>query len=68
MSNKTETKKLNKLAVKKETVRDLEASNAGEVRGGATANQNQTEPIRCNIAPKTLVGSRCTNNPTYTLQ
>lgn len=68
MSNKTETKKLNKLAIKKETVRDLDASNAGEVRGGATANQNQTEPIRCNIAPKTLVGSQCVNSPTYTIR
>lgn len=68
MSKKTETKKLNKLAINKETVRDLDANNSGEVRGGATINQNQTEPIRCNIAPKTLIGSRCVNDPTYTLR
>lgn len=60
MSEKQEAaKKLNKLAIDKETVSDLDVNNASDVKGGATANQNQTEPIRCNIAPKTLVGNRC---------
>ncbi len=59
MSNKTETKKLNKLAVKKETVSDLDLNNAGEVKGGPATIQ-ATSPIACNIAPKTLVGgTRC---------
>lgn len=63
MSEKQEAaKKLNKLAIDKETISDLDVNNASEVRGGATFNQSQTEPIRCNIAPKTLIGnpgSRC---------
>ena len=58
MSNKTETKKLNKLAVKKETVSDLDVKNAGEVKGGP-ATVEPTSPIACNLAPKTLIGTRC---------
>ena len=58
MSNKTETKKLNKLAVKKETVSDLDLNNAGEVKGGPGTIQ-ASSPIACNIAPKTLIGTRC---------
>jgi hypothetical protein len=59
MSNKTETKKLNKLAVKKETISDLDVNNAGEVKGGPATVQ-ATAAIQCNIAPKTGVpGVRC---------
>ncbi|HEX9000907.1 MAG TPA: class I lanthipeptide [Blastocatellia bacterium] len=36
MSKKNETKKLNKLAVKKETISDLNVKNADDVKGGAT--------------------------------
>lgn len=67
MSKKTETKKLNKLAIKKETVSDLDVNNSGEVKGGPATVQ-ATSPIACNIAPKTLVGNRCVNDPTYTLR
>ena len=42
MSKQNESKKLNRLEINKETVRDLDANNAGEVRGGATVNQTQT--------------------------
>lgn len=58
MSKKTETKKLNKLAVKKETINDLAVNNAGEVKGGAFTVQ-ATSPIQCHIEPKTANGTRC---------
>ncbi|MEO6726228.1 MAG: class I lanthipeptide [Blastocatellia bacterium] len=35
-STKTETKKLNKLAVKKETISDLNVKDGEQVKGGAT--------------------------------
>src|SRR5262245_35174983 len=42
MSKQKESKKLNRLEINRETVRDLDANNAGEVRGGATVNMNPT--------------------------
>jgi len=65
MSNQKESKKLNRLEINKETVRDLDANDAGEVRGGATINMNQTERIRCEIVNKTAIGYRCENTPSY---
>ena len=59
MSKQKESNKLNRLEINKETVRDLDANNAGEVRGGATVNQNITEQIRCDFANKSALGVRC---------
>jgi hypothetical protein len=65
MSKQKVSKKLNRLEINKETVRDLDANNAGEVRGGATVNQNQSERIRCDFVNKTAIGNRCENLPSY---
>ena len=67
MSKQKESKKLNRLEINKETVRDLDANNAGEVRGGATANQNLTEQIRCDLANKTIAGEKCDRQPAFSL-
>ena len=65
MSNQKESKKLNRLTINKETVSDLDVNNAGEVRGGATVNQNQSEAIRCDFVNKTAIGTRCEQTPSY---
>lgn len=65
MSKQKESKKLNRLEINKETVRDLDANNAGEVRGGATVNQNQTDRIRCDLVNKTIPGAKCDMQPSY---
>ena len=59
MSNQ-EAKKLNRLTVNKETIQDLEAPNAGDVKGGVFAtNGCNTRQLNCVIVPKTAAGETC---------
>jgi hypothetical protein len=67
MSKQKESNKLNRLEINKETVRDLDPNNAGDVRGGATANLNITEQIRCDLANKTIGGEKCDRQPAFSL-
>lgn len=43
MSKKNETKKLNRLAVKKETIADLNVQDAEQIKGGTIVSARPTE-------------------------
>lgn len=58
MSNMTETK-LNRLTINKETIQDLDVPTGGDIKGGATVNQNQTERFRCDLVDQTVGGFGC---------
>jgi hypothetical protein len=61
MSKQNESNKLNRLEINKETVRDLDPNNAGEVRGG-TQLVMQTDPI---TAPTTDIGYNRERTPAF---
>ena len=62
MTNKKESKKLNRLSLNKETVSDLDVPQGQDVVGGGSAS-----PAQCIPAPSALAGDRAcyTNGPQH---